>query len=79
MRPRWPAPSVPAAIIPAVSKTADELPSQRGETWNDTGAINRHRAMTPSERLALAIEASRAALLFAEADRVSDGQASVRP
>ena len=44
-----------------------DLPSQRGETWNDTEAINRHREMTPSERVALAIEASRAALLFAEA------------
>ena len=45
---------------------AADLPSQRGETWNDTESINRHREMTPSERVALAIEASRAALLFAE-------------
>ena len=48
-----------------VSPPADSLPSQRGETWNDTDAINRHREMTPSQRIALAIEASRAALLFA--------------
>jgi hypothetical protein len=46
-----------------------DLPSQRGETWNDTEAINRHREMTPSQRLALAIEASRAALRFAEGAR----------
>jgi hypothetical protein len=48
---------------------AADLPSQRGETWNDTEAINRHRTMTPSERVALAIEVSKAALLFAEAGR----------
>ena len=28
-----------------------DLPSQRGETWNDTEAINRHRALTPSDRI----------------------------
>jgi len=60
------APSPSAAIIPPVNERHPDLPSQRGETWNDTEAINRHREMTPSERVALAIEASRAALLFAE-------------
>jgi hypothetical protein len=55
-----------------------DLPSQRGETWNDTAAINRHRAMTPSQRVALAIEISRAALLFAEAERVDDDGVDVR-
>jgi hypothetical protein len=53
-------------MIPDVES---ELPSQRGETWNDTGAINRHREMTPSQRVALAIEASRAALMFRDAGR----------
>ncbi len=53
-----------------------ELPSQRGETWNDTEAIDRHRAMTPEQRLALTIEASRAALRFAEGAR--DERADVR-
>jgi hypothetical protein len=57
---------------------AADLASHRGETWNDTEAINRHRAMTPSERVALAIEASRAALRFAEGARGSDDRADVR-
>jgi hypothetical protein len=56
---------------------AADLPSQRGETWNDTEAINRHREMTPSQRLALAIEASRAALRFAEGARKPDARADV--
>jgi len=55
--------------LPPNDANAADLPSQRGETWNDTEAINRHRAMTPSQRVALAIEVSRAALLFAEAAR----------
>ena len=55
-----------------------ELPSQRGETWNDTEAIARHRAMTPSQRVALAIEISRAALRFTQAQRVPDDAADVR-
>jgi hypothetical protein len=52
-----------------ISNVASDLASQRGETWNDTEAINRHREMTPSQRVALAIEASRAALRFANAPR----------
>src|SRR5436309_499221 len=46
-----------------------ELPSQRGETWNDTEAIGRHRAMAPSQRVALAIDVSRAALMVAASAR----------
>lgn len=46
-----------------------ELPSQRGETWNDTEAIACHRAMTPSQRLALAVDVSRAALMVAASAR----------
>jgi hypothetical protein len=50
-----------------------ELPSQRGETWNDTEAIARHRTMSPSQRVALAIDVSRAALMVAaSARRVDD-------
>jgi hypothetical protein len=37
---------------------------------DDTEVINRHRQMTPSERVALTIEVSRAAFLFANARRV---------
>lgn len=55
-----------------------ELPSERGETWNDTEAINHHRLLTPSERVALAIEASEAALLFLDAKRRADARESVR-
>ncbi len=61
-----------------VSTPPKDLPSQRGETWNDTEAINRHRAMTPSERVALAIEVSRAALRFAHAKRVTDDRVDLR-
>jgi len=61
-----------------VSNPPAELPSLGGETWNDTEAINRHREMTPSQRVALAIEASRAALMFAEAKRKADERDSVR-
>ena len=61
-----------------MTTTPKDLPSQRGETWNDTEAINRHRAMTPSERVALAIQISRAALRFAHAERVTDDRADVR-
>ncbi|MDA0167524.1 nucleotidyltransferase [Solirubrobacter taibaiensis] len=49
-----------------------DLPSQRGETWNDTEAIDRHRRMTPSERIALAVDATRAAMLFANSNRRSE-------
>jgi hypothetical protein len=56
-----------ADIIPSVTTPAADLPSQRSETWNDTEAINRHRGMSPSQWIALAIGASRAALMFAEA------------
>jgi hypothetical protein len=62
-----PEPSRPADIITPVTSPQAALPSQRGETWNDTEAISRHRAMTPSQRVALAIEISRAALRFAHA------------
>ena len=55
-----------------------DLPSQRGETWNDTEAINRHREMTPSQRVALAIQISRAALRFAHAKRVPDDPGELR-
>jgi hypothetical protein len=61
-----------------VTTPAAALPSQRGETWNDTEAINRHREMTPSQRVGLAIEASRTALMFAEAKRTSDERGSIR-
>jgi hypothetical protein len=64
--------------LPPDEPIAADLPSQRGETWNDTETINRHREMTPSQRIALAIEASRAALMFAEAKRKSDERDSVR-
>ena len=38
-------------------------------TWNDADRIAAHRAMTPSQRLALALEVSRAALRFADGRR----------
>src|SRR4051794_1518825 len=56
-----------------------DLPSQRGETWNSTEAIARHRAIAPSQRLTLAIEVSRAALLFARAGGVVDASSTFDP
>src|SRR5690349_7747056 len=56
-----------------------DLPSQRGETWNDSEAITRLRAMTPSQRLTLAIEVSRAALMFARAGGVVDVPSTFDP
>ena len=73
-----PEPSRPADIIAPVTSPQAALPSQRGETWNDTEAINRHREMTPSQRVALAVEASRAALMIAEAKRRADERNAVR-
>jgi hypothetical protein len=65
--------------MPRVATSAADLPSQRGETWNDTEAIARHRDMTPAQRVMLAIEASRAAMRFAEGARIGDDRAAVRP
>jgi adenylate kinase len=78
-------------LLPQSAKTTQEIASprisyarrksdvsQRGETWNDTEAINRHREMTPTQRVALAIQISRAALRFAHAKRVPDDRAQVR-
>jgi hypothetical protein len=48
-----------------------ELPSQRGETWNDTDAIDTHRELTASQRVARANEISRAALAVAASARRS--------
>ena len=46
--------------------------TQRTNTWNDRRTIDRHRELSPAERLRLAIEASRAALRFANGRRVDD-------
>jgi hypothetical protein len=40
-----------------------------GTTWNDRARIAEHRALSPARRLALTIEASRAALRFADGRR----------
>jgi hypothetical protein len=46
--------------------------STKTTTWNDARSIARHRALPPSERIRLAIEASRAALRFAHGRRVNE-------
>jgi hypothetical protein len=61
-----------------VGSNPAERPSQRGETWNDSETIDRHRLMTPSERVALAIEASRAALRFADGKRLANDHDTIR-
>jgi len=63
---------------PLVGSNPSGRPSERGETWNDTEAIDLHRTMTPSQRVALAIEISRAALRFAHAKRLPDDRADIR-
>src|SRR6478672_6005893 len=68
-----------ASMTTSDAPSPPDLPSQRGETWNDTDAIARHRAMTRSQRLALAIEVSRAALMFARAGGVVDVQSTFDP
>jgi hypothetical protein len=42
----------------------------RPSTWNDSARIAVHRRLTPSDRVRLMIEASRAALRFAHGRRV---------
>lgn len=69
---------MPAAMMTFVGSNPADRPSSRGETWNDSEAIDRHRLMTPAQRVALAIEASRAALRFAEGKRVTHDDLSVR-
>jgi hypothetical protein len=48
-----------------VQHPTEHRTSHAQTTWNDAGRIARHRAMSPKERLRLTIEASRAALRFA--------------
>jgi hypothetical protein len=67
-------PSSTAAIIRAVPDPRREQISTAHHTWNDADRIAAHRAMTPSQRLALAIEARRAALRFANGRRVEAPQ-----
>lgn len=69
---------VPAARHNRLVSEADAL-DHRGieaatawDTWNTLERIAVHRAMTPAQCFALAVEASRAALRFAEAKRVAD-------
>ena len=52
--------------------------SMRGETYNSAERIAFHRLLSYSERLRLTIEASRAALRFAEGERVDERRAGVR-
>lgn len=64
---------------PVVSEVgAPSTPSTPGETWNSPQRIAIHRGLSPSERLQLTIEASRAALRFAEGERVDERRAGVR-
>jgi len=50
----------------------------RGETYNSPERIAVHRGLSHSERLRLTIEASRAALRFAEGERVDERRTGVR-
>jgi hypothetical protein len=47
-------------------------PQRRSASWNDAGRIALHRRLSPSERVRLTIEASRAALRFARGRRVDE-------
>lgn len=61
-----------------VSKAAPRTARLSAETWNDSERIAVHRALTPSERIRLTIEASRAALRFAEGERIDERRADIR-
>jgi hypothetical protein len=51
----------------------DERPQQGlPPTWNDPARIEIHRRLSPSARIRLTIEASRAALRFAAGRRVDE-------
>ena len=47
-------------------------PPAQPATWNDPARIAVHRRLTPSARVRLMIEASRAALRFAHGRRVDE-------
>jgi hypothetical protein len=47
-------------------------PQDPPATWNDPRRIAAHRRLTPSARVRLTIEASRAALRFARGRRVDE-------
>lgn len=47
-------------------------PQAQPATWNDPMRIAVHRQLTPSDRVRLMIEASRAALRFARGRRVDE-------
>ena len=49
-----------------------DQPGTATGTWNDQDCIDRHRELSPDERVRLAIEASRAALRFARGRRVDE-------
>jgi hypothetical protein len=61
-------------IIRVVGNKPDEQDSQQAlpPTWNDPLRIAFHRRLTPSDRIRLTIEASRAALSFARGRRVDE-------
>jgi hypothetical protein len=63
--------TVRAIIIVRMDRDSQER-DQRTTTWNDPRSIDRHRELSPAERIRLAIEASRAALRFAHGRRVDD-------
>jgi hypothetical protein len=47
-------------------------------TWNEPEQIAVHRELSPAERLRLTIEASRAALRFANGRRVDEDRDAIR-
>lgn len=72
-------PTARSFIVFSVTKPPS-LPtaSMRGETYNSPERIAVHRGLSHSERLRLTIEASRAALRFAEGERVDERRTGVR-
>jgi hypothetical protein len=71
-------PSWRVGIIRDVPDRRPDEISTAYRTWNDADRIAAHRAMTPSQRLTLAVEASRAALRFATGRR-AEGPPPKRP
>jgi hypothetical protein len=60
-------------IHPSSAAAADAaMGDDKSFTWNDRASIAAHREMSPAQRVALALQASRAALRFANGRRVSE-------
>jgi hypothetical protein len=64
--------SVIIEVVMGAAPVEPHSPQTQPGTWNDPVRIEVHRQLTPSARIALMIEASRAVLRFARGRRVDE-------